>query len=75
MIISARESGGNAKKTVLMCVIDPVNKTLKAPDKPCFIAICKLLDAGKVELFIEGQKIRNIAPERIPDDPDEEEEE
>lgn len=79
MIISARESSGNARKTVLMCIIDPVNKTLKAPDKPSFITICKLLDAGKVELFIEGKKTKNKAPEKlqdlIPDDPDEEEEE
>jgi hypothetical protein len=73
MIISARESSGNAKKTVLMCVIDPVHKSLQAPDKNSFLTICKILDAGKVEIFVEGRKVRNIPPERIPDDPDEEE--
>jgi hypothetical protein len=71
--ISARETSGNAKKTILMCVIDPVNKSITAPSKPTFITICKILDAGKVEIFVEGRKVRNIAPEKIPDDMDEEE--
>jgi hypothetical protein len=73
MVISARESSGNARKTVLMCIIDPVNKSITAPDKFSFLTICKILDAGKVEIFVEGRKVRNIPPEKIPDDMDEEE--
>jgi hypothetical protein len=74
MIISARESSGNAKKTIPIVFIEPKTRVISAPDKPTFLQACKALDGAGIELFIEGQKIRNIAPERIPDDPDEGEE-
>lgn len=69
--ISARETGGNNKKSILMCIVSPIDKKIITPDKNSFLAICKILDAAKVEIFVEGKKIRNIKPERIPDDAEE----
>jgi hypothetical protein len=65
--ISARETSGNAKKSILMCYVDPVNKTIQTPDKTSFLQVCKILDAGKVEFFLEGQKVKNTAPEKLSD--------
>ena len=77
MTISARESGGNNKKSVLMVLIHPGDKSIMALDKPTFLQVCRALDAAGIELFIEGRKIRNRKPEiieelpaLIPDDPD-----
>jgi len=75
MIISARESSGNARKTIPVVFIEPKTRLISAPDKPTFLQACKALDKAGIELFIEGKKVKNVAPERIPDDPDEEEEE
>ena len=72
MIISARETSGNARKTIPIVFIEPKTRLISAPDKPTFLQACKALDKAGIELFIEGQKVKNIAPERIPDDPDEE---
>ena len=69
--ISARETGGNNKKSILMCFVNPAKKTIEAPDKNSFLQICKLLDSGKVEIFVEGRKVKNVKPEKIPDDPEE----
>ena len=70
MTISARESGDNNKKSVSMVLINPGDKSIKALDKPSFIQVCKILDAGKVELFVEGKKVRNRKPEIISEIPD-----
>lgn len=79
MIISARETSGNARKTIPIVFIEPKTRVISAPDKPTFLQACKALDGAGIELFIEGQKTKNKAPEKlqdlIPDDPDEEEEE
>jgi hypothetical protein len=69
--ISARETGGNNKKSVLMCIVSPIDKKIITPDKNSFLQVCKILDAAKVEIFVEGRKVKNIKPEIIPDDAEE----
>lgn len=79
MVISARESSGNAKKTIPIVFIEPKTRLISAPDKPTFLQACKALDKAGIELFIEGRKTKNKAPEKlqdlIPDDLDEDAEE
>lgn len=66
--ISARETSGNAKKSIPIVFIEPKNKIISAPDKMTFLQVCRALNKEGIELFLEGKKIKNIAPEKIPDD-------
>jgi hypothetical protein len=56
MIISARESSGNAKKTIPIVFIEPKTRVISAPDKPTFLQACKALDGAGIDYLLKVKK-------------------